>query len=131
MSPYVTIVGECPVRIWGLTPSQRVERVLSAAGACRTLRALGDLQEGDTVLVLRGDYLFDDRLVSYLAETPGIVLQLDGDREKVAVAAHVPARLAQQAVTAISENAADELPEASKDFDPGNFVCRRPLGGGS
>ena len=111
MPPYVFISGECPVRIWGLTPSQRVERVLPAAGACRTLSALGDLQAGDTVLILRGDYLFDDRLVVYLAETPGIVLQLDGDREKVAVAAHVPARLAQQAVAAISENAADEFPD--------------------
>ena len=106
MTPYVYIAGESSVRIWGLTPSQRVARVLSAAGACRTLRAFGDLQDGDTVLILRGDYLFDDRLINYLAETPGIVLQLGGNREKVAVAAHGPARLAKQALTVISENTA-------------------------
>ncbi len=111
MPCYAYMVGECAVRIWGLTPSQRVERVLSAAGVCKMLPSVEGLQDGDTVLVLRGDYLFDDRLVNYLAETPNMILQVEGIRGKVVVAMHVPASLAQQAAGAMSGRTAAHWPE--------------------
>ena len=65
----VYIAGDCPVKIWGLTPRERIERVAAAAGTGRILNTLDDLDDKDTVLILRGDYLHDDRLIHYLAET--------------------------------------------------------------
>jgi phosphatidylglycerophosphate synthase len=111
MSLYVYFVEKSPVTIWGLTSYQRIERVLKAAGVGISLNDLGALHDEDTVLVLRADYLFDDRLVNYLAVTPDIVLQLKENQTGGAVAAHVPAALAQQAVNALKNpGTVDVLP---------------------
>ncbi len=73
---------------------------------------LSSLQEADSVLILRGDYLFDDRLVKHLAATPNVIVQLEHERQQeCAVAAHVPAHLARQALAVIEGSApADTLP---------------------
>ncbi|MDX9786689.1 MAG: CDP-alcohol phosphatidyltransferase family protein [Desulfobacterales bacterium] len=97
----VYFVQKSPVKIWGLTSSQRIERVLKAAGVGMIIDDLSALHDNDSVLILRTDYLFDDRLVNYLAVTPGIVLQLTQNRTGVTVAAHVSAELAQQAIQVI------------------------------
>jgi len=111
MGLFIYFSYECAVEIWGLTSEDRVKRILKGAGIKRTAEELSGLQESDSVLILRGDYLFDDRLVNYLAATPGIILNLeDGQREK-AVAAHVPAFLALQTLEVIEkEEITDALP---------------------
>jgi len=111
MQLYTYIYKECPVKIWGLTSRQRIERVLKADGKSKMVNDLSALHDDDFVLILRADHLFDDRLVKYLAATPNIVLQLNGEPKKVAVAAHVPASIAYQALDVIEETAmAESLP---------------------
>jgi phosphatidylglycerophosphate synthase len=105
MPLYTYIHGECLVRIWGLTSRQRIERVLVTSGKSSIVNDLSPLQDNDAVMILRADYLFDDRLVNYLAATPNIVLQLDEARKKVTVAANVPAGLAHQVLEVIEETA--------------------------
>jgi phosphatidylglycerophosphate synthase len=105
MSLYTYIYGECPVRIWGLTPRQRIERLLANSGKATIINDLSLLQDSDAVVILRADYLFDDRLVDYLVATPDIILQLDENRKKVTVAAHVPAGLAHKVLELIGEGA--------------------------
>jgi phosphatidylglycerophosphate synthase len=112
MQLYTYIYRECPVKIWGLTSRQRIERVLKADGKSKMVHDLNALHDDDFVLILRADHLFDDRLVKYLAATPNIVLQLNGGPKKVAVAAHVPASIAHQALDVIEETAmAESLPD--------------------
>ncbi|MFT5699934.1 MAG: phosphatidylglycerophosphate synthase [Desulforhopalus sp.] len=65
--------------------------------------ALRSLQESDSVLIIRGDYLFDDRLVKYLATTPNIALQLEDEQQEMVVAVHVPGSLALQALAVIEK----------------------------
>ena len=111
MPLYAYIYRECPVKIWGLTSRQRIERVLKADGKSKMVNDLSALHDDDFVLILRADHLFDDRLVNYLAATPNIVLQLNGEPKKVAVAAHVPASIAHQALDVIEKTEmADSLP---------------------
>lgn len=99
------------MKIWGLTSAERIEKVLKGTGTRCAAGELNGLQESDSVLILRGDYLFDDRLVKYLATTPNTALQLDDEQHEVFVAAHVPAHLAVQALDAIEKKAfADTLP---------------------
>ena len=100
----VYIAGDCPVKIWGLTPRERIERVAAAAGTGRILNTLDDLDDKDTVLILRGDYLHDDRLIHYLAETPGMVVQAGEGPEQATVAAHVSADSAPQVLRAMEGN---------------------------
>lgn len=109
MSLGVYFVKKSPVTIWGLTSHQRIERVLKASGIGIVLNDLNALHEDDSVLVLRADYLFDDRLVDYLAVTPDIVLQIKGNNTKRTVAAHVPAALARQAVNELENTEANEM----------------------
>ena len=111
MSLVIYFSHECPVKIWGLTSAERIAKVLKGIGTRCVAGDLNSLQESDSVLILRGDYLFDDRLVKYLASTPDIALQLGDEQRELIVAAHVPARLALQALAVIEKKAlADTLP---------------------
>jgi phosphatidylglycerophosphate synthase len=111
MSLFIYFSHECPVKIWGLTSAERIEKVLKGTGTRCVAGELNSLQESDSVLILRGDYLFDDRLVKYLATTSDIALHLGDEQQEMVVAAHVPAHLALQALAVIEKKAlADTLP---------------------
>jgi len=111
MGLYIYFLHQCPVQIWGLTSQQRIERVLKGTATSCTAKEFNGLSGSDSVLVLRGDHLFDDRLVKYLAATSNVTLQLNGNQQEVTVAAHVPAGLAQQALNVIEEkDITDSLP---------------------
>ncbi len=101
MSLYLYFSHDCPVKIWGLTSAERIKRVLKESVILRTADELSTLQENDFVLILRGDYLFDDRLIKYLVVTPNIVVHLSDRQQEVVVAAHVPAHLARQALDVV------------------------------
>ena len=106
MSVYLLFCQPCPVPIWGRTSRERIERILGDSVRPCTADQLTDLAADDTVLLFRGDYLYDDRLVSHLAATPNILLQLDAP-PGLAVAAHVPAALAAEALALVDGAAAD------------------------
>ena len=108
MSIYIHFCQPSPIRIWGMTSQQRVERILWETVRSCTADALQGLVEDDTVLILRGDYLFDDRLIENLAGTPNMLLQLQDSQPPITVAAHVPAGLARQALDLLAGRTADD-----------------------
>jgi phosphatidylglycerophosphate synthase len=103
MALYTYIHKECPVRIWGIRSGQRIERLLKTSGESTRIHDLNVLTSDDSVLIFDGGYLFDDRLIRYLAATPNLILQLEAEGRRVAVAAHVSASLAYQALEGIGE----------------------------
>ena len=103
MALYTFIHRECPVRIWGIRSGQRIERVLKTSGESTRIHDLSVLKSNDSVLIFDGGYLFDDRLIRYLATTPNLILQLEAEGKRVTVAAHVSASLAYQALEGIGE----------------------------
>lgn len=118
MNLYLYFSHPSPIEVWGLTSAERVERVLKGVAAKKRLEDLSSLQEGDSVLILRGDYLFDDRLVKHLAATPNVVVHLEHEQpQKDTVAAHVPAHLARQALAVIEDGAsAETLPGVQSEL---------------
>jgi len=87
------VVGNDEVRLWGLAGAERITRQLRAAGVTRVLRGEDAAPADGTILVLRSDYLFDDRTLAALLRRPGVVLvasTANGTRAATAVAAHVP-----------------------------------------
>ena len=64
-----------PVEIWGLTPEERLRRTLRALG-CTPIESV---EAGEapppagaaSVLLLRSDYIYDERLVRALPDAPG------------------------------------------------------------
>lgn len=85
MTVHAVIFAEVPIQLWGLTSRQRLERILKKLGITSLLNDHAAAPAGDTVLLLRGDYLYDERLIRGLIGKPATVL-LAGDRP---VAAHV------------------------------------------
>jgi phosphatidylglycerophosphate synthase len=66
-------------RVWGLTGVERLQRALTAAGVPQERISVGSLatvnQASNAALVIfRADYVFDERLVRGLLESPGAVL---------------------------------------------------------
>jgi hypothetical protein len=81
MALYTYIHRECPVKIWGISSGQRIERVLKPSGKSTLINDLGVVKSNDSVLIFDGGYLFDDRLIRYLAATrPDLQLQAEGKR---------------------------------------------------
>jgi phosphatidylglycerophosphate synthase len=112
MGLFLYISNKCPVKIWGLTSEDRIERVLKATGTTRiSAEELTTLKKDDAVLMVRGDYLFDDRLIDYLAVTPNIILQLEEGLQGTAIAANVPGNLGLQALEVMEEARSITLPE--------------------
>ncbi|MGE0824511.1 MAG: CDP-alcohol phosphatidyltransferase family protein [Candidatus Binatia bacterium] len=92
------------LRIWGLSPVERIRRTLRAAGVNETQIKSGSVAEitaaGPSIVVLRADYVFDGRLIHALLSATNTILvpaeTTEGSSRSSAVAAHVPAtRLAE------------------------------------
>ena len=84
------VLGDSPIRLWGLTPAERIERQLRVEAhprmARRPRRVAGRTR---TLLLLRGDCLYDARVIRGLAKTRQALLEVDVDGRSMPVAAHV------------------------------------------
>ena len=99
------------VEIWGLTPEERLRRTLRAAG-CAAIEsvdagALPAAPAAGSLVVLRCDYVFDERLVRALPAAPDTLLVTP---EGVAVAAHVPAARAAELAAGLAQGSVASAP---------------------
>jgi phosphatidylglycerophosphate synthase len=98
MALYVHFINDSPVKLWGLTSRQRKLRVLKSAGVIDIVDDLTGLPDNSPALLLRGDYLFDDRVIQYLVKTPDVLLKISQASTDTIVAAHVTARQTPEAI---------------------------------
>ena len=82
------VLGDSALRLWGLTPAERLLRQLRAE-RIRVVHDLGALPPGTTVLLLRGDHVYDARVIRGLAKSRGSLLEVDVAGAPTRVAAHV------------------------------------------
>ena len=74
MEPVAVLVGEAPVRLWGLTGRERLRRVLGKRGIA--VLAEGEpIPDRRSLLCLRADCLFDERVIGALIDAPGVALR--------------------------------------------------------
>jgi phosphatidylglycerophosphate synthase len=104
MSLYVHIIGDNPIKVWGLTSCERKLRVLKQAGMTDIVDDIASLPENSSLLVLNDDYLFDERVINYLLQTPDILLKIPQGSTEILVAAHVAGGQAFDACQAIAKN---------------------------
>ena len=100
-------------QIWGMTPAERLRRSLERAG-CRPVRSAspGEALEpppGGSALLLRADWIYDERLMGALAAAPDTVLTAPADGGSP-VAAHVAAGAYPDARRALEEGRTPEIP---------------------
>ncbi|MFN2375716.1 MAG: CDP-alcohol phosphatidyltransferase family protein [Candidatus Binatia bacterium] len=99
------IVGNSSVLLWGIDGATRLERQLRAAGLDLVTR--DEPAEGyDSVLLVRGDVLFDERVLRRLLQEPGILLVTAGNPSPDCVAAHVESALAARALAVLERKEA-------------------------
>jgi phosphatidylglycerophosphate synthase len=92
MTIHAFLFAETPVQLWGLSSRQRLERILKKMNIESWLDHPDGGSAGDSILLLRGDYLYDERLIQNLTQRPGTVLQIATNGTGKAVAAHVAAQ---------------------------------------
>ena len=96
MTIYAHIIKDSPVQHWGLTSRRRILRVLHSAGVTDIVDDIASLPESGSVILLRGDYLFDDRVIKYMVDSQDVLLQVPEEPNHRIVAAKVGSHLARQ-----------------------------------
>ncbi len=105
------ILREAPVTLWKLSSRERYRRVLRQAGVTAITDDLSSVKPDDSVLIVRGDYLFDGRVLHDLVKSLNVILEVPAGTSRKVVAAHVPANLAREARVILSgEESTDTLP---------------------
>ncbi len=79
------VVGESPLRIWGLSSEVRLRRQLAKVGA------LDDASDAQRIVLLRADWVYDDAFVRGLAAASDDVALVAPDGGVVALAVAAPA----------------------------------------
>jgi len=110
MAACAHIINASSVRLWGLTSRQRLTRVLNSAGVKDIVEDIADLPSNSTILILRGDYLFDERVIGYLLKKPAMLLRISNSQTGIPVAAHVDSGQAQRVLDVLKEFAAANMP---------------------
>lgn len=87
MTICVHLVGNCNVRLWGLTSRERLQRTLKKFPKALLSAENEPLPQDGSVLLLREDYLYDARVLKGLLDTEDVALE--DPRDGTIVAAHL------------------------------------------
>lgn len=97
------VVGQSPLRIWSLTPDERLRRQLGRAGADAAIA------DASHVVVLRADWVYDDPFVRGLVRQPAPCGMWSDSGECVALVVP-PARLEEARTALAAGSAPADLP---------------------
>lgn len=86
--PVLCFVGGCDLRLFGLTPRERLIRQFGRAGVTSVISPEEAQRHQGPVIIARADALIDQPVVEYLAKNSGLVL-LAGSESDGVLAAHV------------------------------------------
>ncbi len=85
---------ELDVRLWGLTSRERLERMLKRIGTYDLLSDVRNIPQENSVLLMRGDFIFDERVLRNLSKEKNVILKIESATGPIPVAAHVNASVA-------------------------------------
>ncbi len=95
MNTYVYFVKESKIKIWGLTPSERIQKVLG--DSVHYTNSIDNIPPKARVIIFRGDFLFEDRLIKAFLKIPDTFLYVKWLGKKTFVAANVAQKDAKEA----------------------------------
>jgi phosphatidylglycerophosphate synthase len=110
MAIHVRILQENTVRLWNLSSRERLERMLKKAGVSVSNEDSSPVAEEDSVLLLRGDFLYDQRILLNMIDNVGVVLETNASGSPRPVAAHVSAELAERMETVLCSDVGCDYP---------------------
>jgi phosphatidylglycerophosphate synthase len=135
MPCYLHVFDETPIQLWGLSSSQRIRRELerelsslrrkgTGAASAQSIVFVDDLQQlppAADVMLFRGDYLYDVRVITNLFAAADTLLQVSEGGASVTVAAHTGAAAAARVMAHIRGND-QELPDTLNIETPDTLV---------
>lgn len=99
------------INLWHLSSRARYQRILSRMGVVKVLNDLRDLPAHDSVLLIRGDFLYDERVFSFLLKQANVVLKINSGDLALPVAAHVEGALAYSTLVGMENDTLMDLPQ--------------------
>ena len=105
------ICHESDIRLWGLTSRERLGRMLDRIGIHDSLSDVRSISPGSSVLILRGDFIFDERVLRSLSKEKNLILEMEPGSDSVPVAAHVEADLAHSVSQSMEAEQFAEMPD--------------------
>ena len=109
------ILGEHPLRLWGLSSRERLERQLRAAGFTHITTDIGAARDAANVVLVHAGYLFEQRTITALAKQQDALLECPLDKG-LAGAACSGARAAEFA--AVLSSSSSSLPDGARVVRP-------------
>ena len=122
MSIHVRILQESSLKLWALSSRERLERMLAKAGVRCGLPEVPPVSGESSVLLLRGDFLYDQRIVKNMVDSVGMVLEIDTPQGARPVAAHVNMELADRMEAILSDDDRRDYPEGLRQETPETLV---------
>jgi len=135
MHCYIHVFDETPIQLWGLSSSQRIRRELerelssikrkgTGPAPAQSVVFVDDLQQlppAADVMLFRGDYLYDVRVITNLFAAADTLLQVSEGGARVTVAVHTGAAAAARVMDHIRGNE-QELPVTLNIETPDTLV---------
>ncbi len=109
MSVYAYIVNDPNIRLWNLTSRTRYQRMLNPMGVKNFLDNINELPSNNSVLIIRGDFLYDERVFSFLLKHTNVVLEVQAGVGLLPIAAHVDSPLASSTWCGIQQECTREI----------------------
>ena len=91
MSIYWSICHESDIRLWGLTSRERLGRMFDRIGNYEFVADLGNMPTESSVFIIRGDFIYDDRVFRSLSNEQSVILEMEAGERAVPVVAHIAA----------------------------------------
>ncbi|MGB5251544.1 MAG: CDP-alcohol phosphatidyltransferase family protein [Sedimenticolaceae bacterium] len=114
---YFHIIGDPQVKLWGITPRERLLRQIRQVADISPIDDLSALPHDASVLLLRGEYVMEVRILRRLLGHPGTLLRCASDQ-----------RLAAAFVSAAHAVAADALLRGDLATVPEGLTVVDPVG---
>ncbi len=126
------VLEESPVKLWGLSSSERISRQLKAIGGVELIRPGSDVPASGPVLLLNGHFLFEIRTLAGLLQRQNTVLTYPGDGRPAAVIMDSDlASTCQDYIRGHTETRPDRLAYIAPDdlaaFDQALLSAKTPL----
>ncbi len=91
---YWSMCRESDIQLWGLTSRERLGRMLNRIGSHAGWTDVRNVPAASSVLLTRGDYIFDERVLRSLMKKENVIVEMARDQTLVPVAAHVDGSVA-------------------------------------
>jgi len=106
----VYITKGADVKIWGLTPYERLVKTLRKIDDFAIIDDLKKLNANDRVLLIHGGYVYDSRVIKCLVDNDNIALYVEGENGKELVGIHTKGEKVESCLEALRENNFSYLP---------------------